>query len=209
MEIEAKFVVPDQAVARKLRALDHLAGFSFSAPTRLFVRDSYFDTQKNDLLAKRVVLRVRRRSDGKTLLTLKTPATTQGAIHIRPEIETELSHTRIPRVLLVNELPPSFKKMLAPIVHSEAVHPMFSISQTRDVRTIRRSRRVIAEWSVDFVKFRSGQRKRSFYELEIELKKAGTSEELQTIADWIAHEYNLYPSSESKFARALTFMRGT
>ncbi len=149
MEIEAKFVVPDKTTARTLRALDHLADFSLGAPTRLTMRDTFFDTRANDLLKTRHVLRVRQRSDGRAFFTFKAPAP---------------------------QLVPS------------AVG------------------RVIAEWSLDYVKFRAGARQRAFYELEIELKKSGNDQELKEIVESLQKKVGLEAQSQSKFARAVAFM---
>jgi inorganic triphosphatase YgiF len=214
MEIEAKFVVPDATVARKLRAVEQIDTYSLSAATRFTVRDTFFDTRANDLLSTRHVLRVRRRSDGSTFLTFKAPSqknasdTDNSSIHRRPETEVKIPQSRTPRVLHVGELPPRIQKLVAPLVHDDALYPMFSTFQTRDVKLVRAARRIIAEWSVDFVKFRAGARRRTFYELEVELKKTGQERDLEKIGEWLEREFQLQPSRESKFARALQFMRG-
>lgn len=206
MEIEAKFRVPDAATARVLRAQEHLGEFRLGAPKRFVVRDTFFDTRAKELESVRYVLRVRKRNDGKTFITLKTPTTTRGAIHKRPEYEFELVLARTPRLLSMNELPKQIAKKIAPITHSD-LFPMFSISQTRTVRAVRNGRRVIAEWSLDFVKFSAGKSQRAFYELEIELKKRGTEQELHAIEKNLKTEFALQPQTESKFARAVEFMR--
>jgi inorganic triphosphatase YgiF len=208
MEIEAKYVVPDPGAARQLRALERIAEFSLSAPTRFIVRDTYFDTPENDLIRTRHVLRFRRRSDGLSFLTFKAPTQKNAAIHRRPETEVELARERTPRVLKLNALPAQIKKLVAPLVHADSLHPLFSITQTRDFKTVYHKRRVIAELSLDHVRFRAGQRKHAFYELEIELKKTGRENQLQEIAKWLDREYNLSPQPESKFARGLQFVRG-
>jgi inorganic triphosphatase YgiF len=76
------------------------------------------------------------------------------------------------------------------------------------VKLIRRGRRVVAELSIDRVQFRAGERTRVFYELEMELKKAGTFAELVELERWLAKEWNLKPEREGKFVRAVEFMRG-
>jgi inorganic triphosphatase YgiF len=209
LEIEAKFKVVDAALARKLRALDRVADYSMSAPSRYVVHDTFFDTPGGVLLRERNVLRVRRRSDGNVFLTLKTSATREGAVHSRPEIEAKIVLRRAPRVLHVHELPARFKKLLAPLVDAEPLFPLITISQTREVRMLRQGRQVVGEWSLDRVKFRAGSHRRAFYELEIELKKAGMLLDLNKIAGWLEREFHLAPEQESKFARALHFTRGS
>lgn len=205
MEIEAKFVVPSPSLARRLGALTHIADYTLGTPTRFIVRDTFFDTRANDLLSTRHVLRIRQRSDGKTFITFKAPAQKKAAIHRRPETEVEISASRAPRVLPLAQLPPRIKKLVAPLVHAGELYPMFSITQTRDIKLVRRKRRLIAEWSLDRVRFQSSTRKHTFYELEIELKKSGTEAELETITAWLELEHHLQPAHESKFARALAF----
>ncbi len=207
MEIEAKFAVPADATPEKLRALDRVGNFALGERERVTMRDTFFDTRANALQNVHYVLRVRKRNDGKFLLTLKTPTTTDGAIHRRPEIEMEMNPARATRVLRVNELPKKFRQLIAPVTQ-ENLYPLFSISQTREVRNVLRGRRVIAEWSLDFVKYRAGERKRAFYELEIELKKAGTENDLQNIAEWLQKEFQLRHVEKGKFLRAVEFMRG-
>jgi inorganic triphosphatase YgiF len=208
MEIEAKFAVPDASIARGLRRVGHIDGFLLSAPTRMVVRDTFFDTRENDLLNTRHVLRVRQRRDGRTLITFKAPALRKAGYHVRPETEEEISLAHTPRALRVSELPARVRKLVAPLTQDEILYPMFSISQTRETRMIRQGRRIIAEWSLDNVRFRSGEKKRAFYELEIELKKSGTEQELQRIAEWTAREFHLQSVPFGKFARAVEFMRG-
>lgn len=208
MEIEAKFVVPDFKVVRKIRAVKSIGNFSLGTSERLIVHDTFFDTPAGALVGTQHVLRVRQRSDGKMFMTFKAPAIKNAAIHRRPETEVKISRTRTPRVLEVSELPARIRALVAPLAHDEMLAAMFSISQVREIRLVRKGRKVIGELSLDRVRFRAGERKREFYELEIELKKAGTVAELQTIVEWVEGEFHLQPVTESKFARGLAFMRG-
>lgn len=208
MEIEAKYIVPNLRVARQLQALDHVGEYSLSAPTRHMVRDTFFDTPEGDLAGTHHVLRFRRRDDGHALLTFKAPAQKDAAIHRRPETELEITLERTPRVLKVNTFPAQIRKLVQPLVTADALHAIFSIEQTREVKVVRRERRIIGEWSLDHVRFRAGERKKAFYELEIELKRAGREDELIAIAEWLVRKYGLEPQGESKFARGLQFLRG-
>ncbi|MCC7161589.1 MAG: CYTH domain-containing protein [Anaerolineae bacterium] len=205
MEVEAKYIVPDPDAVRRLGRIERIDRFKLSAPTRYVAQDTFFDTRANDLVGSRHVLRLRRRSDGRALLTFKAPAEKSGAIHQRPETEVEVSFARTPRVLSVGALPRRVRKLVAPLVRSDDLYPLFSISQRRIVRNVRDGRKTIGEWSLDHVRFRAGERKHEFYELEIELKKTGTDNELSIIADWIEHELGLEAQTESKFKRALDF----
>lgn len=205
MEIEAKYIVPDKAAAIRLSKIERVADLWLSATVRHVMRDTYFDTLSNDLLRTRHVLRVRMRNDGHAFLTFKAPAQKSGAIHQRPETEVALATVRTPRILRVNELPARIRKLVAPFAADSNLYPMFSITQRRLVRHVKRERKIIAEWSLDHVQFRAGKRKHEFYELEIELKKEGTRDELEKIVRWLESEFKLQPQTESKFKRALDF----
>lgn len=209
MEIEAKYTVPDKRAANEQRALDHIDAFTLGTASRYVVRDTYFDTRAADLLNTKHVLRLRQRSDGNAFLTFKAPAQETGAVHSRPETEVAVTLARLPRSLAVNALPTRIKKLVVPLTQDTTLHPMFSISQRRIVRDVRAGRKIIGEWSLDHVRFRAGTRKHEFYELEIELKKMGTAAELERITAWLEREFDLRPQTESKFKRALDFMRSS
>lgn len=207
MEIEAKFIIPDATTARKLRTLARVGAFDLTAPRTLRMRDTFFDTRAHALRAVRYVLRVRRRSDGKTFVTLKMPTTMQGAIHSRPEIEFLTKWQRTPRAFSRAQLPSKIAAILKPLAHDALLTPMFSITQTRHVRAVRAGRRIVAEWSVDRVEMRAGEKYQVMYELEIELKRTGTRAELEEFSAALQSRWNLKPQTKSKFERALVLNR--
>lgn len=207
MEIEAKFSIPDVQTARQLQVLDALGAFVLGAPRVLKMRDTFFDTSARALGSARYVLRVRQRNDDKQFVTLKAPTEKRGAVHHRPETEVELHIARLPNELTRANLPPRVFKHIAPFVGDAALHPLFSITQTRHVRVLKKGRRVIAEWSVDRVEFRAGARRQVFYELEIELKNSGTEAELEEFTNALRKEIKLKPQRSGKFVRALQFYR--
>ncbi|RIK28346.1 MAG: hypothetical protein DCC52_08500 [Chloroflexi bacterium] len=205
MEIEAKFSIPDARAARQLQALDALGAFTLVAPRILKMRDTFFDTPARDLRRARHVLRVRRRSDGKQFVTLKAPTQKSGAVFRRPETEVEIYFARSPKQLTRALLPMRIAKLVAPLGGDARLYPLFSITQTRQVRALKNGRRVIGEWSVDRVTFRAGARRRVFYELEIELKRTGTEKELAASIAALQKIMQLEPQRRGKFERALEF----
>lgn len=205
MEIEAKFTVPDAATAHYLARVVQLGRFVLDAPKTLTMRDTFLDTRDRALSRAHVVLRLRRRSDGRRFLTVKSSARRTGAIYRRAETEVELSGKNGGLGQATAEMPPQIAKLIAPLVKHAPLMPLFSIAQTRRIRRIRAGRRVIAEWSLDRVTFRAGHRRRMFYELEIELKNSGTEQELQEIVGELLREAKLKPQREGKFVRALAF----
>ena len=207
MEIEAKLIIPDAASARRLQQIEKLDAFILDAPHTLKMRDTFFDTRARALRAVKYVLRVRRRSDSKIFITLKTPAEKIGAVHRRPEIEIQTDFARTPKTLLRANLPARIYQHIAPFAGDAALHQLFSITQTRHLRAIKSKRRIIGEWSVDRVEFRAGARRQIFYELEIELKKSGTEQELEEMIAALQKQIPLDAQPQSKFARALEFMQ--
>jgi inorganic triphosphatase YgiF len=207
MEIEAKFTVPNAHTVKLLESLGTVGEFSLKAPEGLKMRDTFYDTSASTLINARHVLRVRRRSDGKTFLTLKAPTETLGAVHRRPETEVELDLARVPKTVSRATLPRGIYKRIAPLVGDSILYPLFSITQIRHIRVLKKGRRVIGEWSVDRVEFRAGARQNVFYELEIELKKSGSERELEEILAVLRKQIKLKPQRRSKFERALEFYR--
>ena len=56
---------------------------------------------------------------------------------------------------------------------------------------------------MDKIELALGGREQSYFEVEFELKAAGTEEHLAQIADGLSREWHLKPEPRSKFARAL------
>ncbi len=207
MEIEAKFIVPNARIANKLTSLSDIGGFTLASVEALTLRDTFFDSRAHQLMVARYVLRVRHRTDGKTFITVKTPAIREGAIHRRPETEATVNWERTPRILPSKTLPKPIRNLIEPLVGETDLVSMFSITQMRRVRPVHYGRRIIAEWSVDRVEFKSGGRHKMFYELEVELKKTGTEQDLTLMVGDLMNNLSLQPQLTGKFQRALEFMR--
>ncbi len=205
MEIEAKFILPDAKTARQLRRQDRIARYKLTDAHTLKMRDTFFDTRSGALDTIRYVLRVRRRSDSKTLVTLKTPTEKRGAVHRRPEIERAVSWTRTPHSIVLAQLPKPIADALRAQNIRDTLAPRFSITQTRHICAVRDGRRIIGEWSIDRVELRAGKRAQILYELEVELKNGGTEKQLDEIVATIQETLQLQAQSASKFQRARDF----
>jgi inorganic triphosphatase YgiF len=221
MEIEAKLRVWDKRTANLLRELDEVAGFTLGVAHDLRMRDTYFDTQSGDLVNSRHVLRVRNRNDGKVLVTFKAPASRRAGVHSRPETEAEMAVSQTPHTVTIAKLPKRIRTVVQPLLQGTdaldnnashkgrdvVLHPLFSTTQHRQVRAVKKGRTTIAEWSLDRVQFRAGFRRKNFYELEVELKGKGTRADLDKIVRELRREFRLQPEPESKFKRGLDFQR--
>ena len=199
MEIEAKFAVPDEATWLKLQTVEALAGYALSSGKTKHMHDTFMDTTDHVILAARHVCR-KREVDGQIVMTLKSGQTVEGAVHRREELEITLE-----RELPIGQWPPSeIRDRLLAIAGDVTLVPLFDQHQTRIVRWASRAERRVAEMSVDEVELSIRSRELRYFEVEFELKEAGTEADLAAIATCLQYEWELKPEPRSKFARALT-----
>jgi CHAD domain-containing protein len=84
--------------------------------------------------------------------------------------------------------------------------PLFDLRQTRVFRRMRHGELLVAQLSLDNVRFVANERRRSHFELEVELAPQGTSRDMGEIVAYLRDEWNLAPEPLSKFERALAFL---
>ena len=198
MEIEAKFAVPDEATSSKLKTVKKIAGYALSPGKTKRVHDTFVDTPDRAILASGHVCR-RREVDGQIVMTLKRGQTVEGAVHRREELEITLE-----RELPIGQWPPGeLRDRLLRIAGDGALVPLFDQHQTRIIRWVSLADRVVAEMSVDTVELSINGREQGYFEVEFELKVAGTEDDLAAIAACLQNEWKLKPEPHSKFARAL------
>ena len=201
MEIEAKFAVPDMAAFQRLQAVDHVAGFSLSAHQVQQVRDTYLDTDDRLILASGYACR-RRETELETLVTLKGLRRTEGAIHRRKELEVSLHGYKAPE-----EWPESpARDLVLQVTGGAPLVPLFDLRQTRVFRRMRHGELLVAQLSLDNVRVIADDRRKSHFELEVELAPQGTGSDLAEIVNYFQDEWNLAPEPRSKFERALAFL---
>ncbi len=85
VEIEAKFLLPDEETLERLVAVPCLAGFELGPPRTLLHRDTYLDTADRRLEAAGWVCRVRRREGEPAVVTLKSRTVGEEGIMRREE----------------------------------------------------------------------------------------------------------------------------
>jgi inorganic triphosphatase YgiF len=198
MEIEAKFAVSDEATWLQLQMVEQIAGYALSPGQTKRVHDTFVDTPDRAILVSRHVCR-KREVDGQIVMTLKSGQTVEGAVHRREELEITLA-----RELPIGQWPPSeIRDRLLAIVGDVMLVPLFDQHQTRIVRWASQADRRVAEVSVDKVELSINGREQSYFEVEFELKEAGTENDLAAIAACLQTEWGLKPEPRSKFARAL------
>ncbi len=201
MEIEAKFAVPDEATWLKLQAVDQIAGYALSPGKTKQVHDIFMDTPDRSILASQHVCR-KREVDGRIVMTLKSGQTVEGAVHRREELEVTLA-----RELPIGQWPPSeIRDRLLAIVGDVALRPLFDQRQLRIIRRVSHGDRVTAEMSVDRVQLSISGREQWYFEVEFELKEAGTEDDLAAIAASLQNEWKLKPEPQSKFSRGMALV---
>lgn len=201
MEIEAKFAVPDEATWLKLQTVEQIADYALSPGETKQVHDTFMDTPDRAILASRHVCR-RREMGAQIVMTLKSKQVVTGAVHHREELEITLE-----RELPIGQWPPSeIRDRLLSLIGDVPLTPLFDQHQTRIIRWVThagQADRVVAEMSVDRVELLRSGKERHYFEVEFELKGAGTEADLAVIARSIARDWNLQPEARSKFSRAL------
>lgn len=202
MEIEAKFAVPDEATLNRLAAAEQLAGYTLLPAKIKRVHDTFMDTPDRKVLASGHVCRQRDYGDH-LVMSLKSGHTVEGSVHRREELEVTL-----PSPMPIAQWPDSeIRTKLLGLIGDVALTPLFDQWQTRVVRMLQQSDRIVAEFSADRVELSRGDRQALYFEMEVELKESGTDDDLNAIAACLKDEWGLQPEARSKFERALEFSR--
>jgi CHAD domain-containing protein len=198
MEVEAKFVVPSRRTFLRLAALRSLAGYTLANSRSVQVHDQYFDTPDGRLYAAGYFCRLRREPD-KVIATLKGLGDATGAVHQREEQEVEL-----PEWLPDPDAWPagSPRDLAVRLTGDHPLQPLFELNQSRSRWDVMDDERHVAEWSLDTVTVPLGERPAHYYELEVELKDAGTEDDLRPLAAELSERWHLPPQTHSKFQRA-------
>ena len=134
-------------------------------------------------------------------MSLKSGHTVEGGVHRREELEVTL-----PRPMPIAQWPDSaIRSKLLMLIGQAALTPLFDQWQTRVVRMMQHMDRIYAEFSADRVELARGSRRAVYFEMEVELKEAGTDDDLKAIVTCLKDEWGLQPEARSKFERALAF----
>lgn len=202
MEIEAKFSVPNATVLAHLNALQQMAGFSVLPPKVKSLRDCYLDTEDRRIFAHGYALRRRKQDDGDWIISLKGLGGATGAIHRREEVETKLMPQlteQAPTIWQQSEVYSKLQQMLG----TATLDVLFCLSQKRITHRIADAERIVAKMSLDEVHLPLKTAETIFFEMEVELTKDGTEDDLRKIVTFIQENFFLHPETRSKFERAL------
>jgi len=201
MEIEAKFIVPDEPTFDRLRTLETLGEYALVPAGEARTADHYLDTADRALLRSGHALRRRSGPDGgPERVTIKGLGGARGAVHSRSELEIEVAP----------ESPPERWPEGAPrdtvlrIARGEPLVEVLTLRQHRTAREVSRHGRHVADLSLDQIEFGDGATAR---ELEIELKPDGSVDDLHVLEEHL-QDMGVRPQPLSKFERALALLGG-
>ena len=205
-EIEAKFVIPDANVSRRLKTRGRLAGFTLGERRVSRVLDTYLDTKDRSLVAAGLACRVRRQGDGQLLLTVKEMGAAAGAVHRREELEVVLraGEAGSKGVFAARAWPegPARDRVLQ-VVGRKRLIRLATIRQRRTVRPVTQDGHAVALLSLDDVQVRAGGAVERFSGVEVELTGPGCAGDLERLAACLEREWGLGPDERSKLERAL------
>jgi CHAD domain-containing protein len=199
VEVEAKFIIPDEQTFQQLLETTSLAGFGLAEGTVAELHDRYLDTAGRALWAGGYACRIRRQ-DGQILVTLKGLGTVTGAVHRRTEHQVDLPESLPPQKWPVS----AARDVALRLSGGEPLLPLFEIEQTRHQRALHQGDRAVAELNLDRVRLcRGGVVAPTFLELEVELLPGGSELDLDRLAGELQDLWGLLPQTRSKFERGL------
>lgn len=163
-EIELKLRLQPARLQQAL-ALPLLAAARGARTQKLFA--TYFDTPALDLWHNRIVLRVRREG-GRWVQAVKVGGSVASGVHTRLEMETVIRDAR-PDVSVLPREPVT--KILRSQKIADTLVPVLSTEISRSVRLLEPVPGVLIEVAIDRGVIRSGRRRETVCELELELKR--------------------------------------
>jgi inorganic triphosphatase YgiF len=223
-EIEAKLRIPREKDLRAIARLERLGRYTLHARGTLHLQSFYLDTADLALASHGVALRLRR-SGRRWEATAKWIGTSDGALHLRPELNVPLAQPprfpfRLPDGPLRLQLCAQIAgRALRPILVTQIRRTLFDVLAATSESQPNGSN-PIAELALDRVRLAAppptstqrgslaGSRAVDTYsEAEIELKHGGL-DDVEALAHLLQTRFGLTPSADSKFERGLTLLYG-
>ena len=198
MEVEAKFLVPDEATLARLIETASLAGCEVQPGAPRRDEDTFLDTTDRRLLAAGYYFRRRETDDGVRFTLKQLVAPTDGVMR-REEVEA-LVAADVP----VAEWPAGeLRERVESLTGGEPLEAMLTLSQVRVARVVRRGRREVAELSLDRVTATAPDGDRGWLEAEVEARGRGGDADVTALAAELRDAWGLVPEGRAKFTRAL------
>ena len=208
-EVEAKLLASESQL-RAIARLGEIGAYRLRPRDIVRLHSVYVDTADLTLARHGVALRLRRQA-GRWELTAKWAGRVVGLVHERPEATVPLSTT--PRFPF--QLDAGLQPSLEDLVADRPLRPIL-ITQIHRRRIdvlprTRRARELVAELALDRVRLRAPDTRQTvavYGEIEIECVK-GTRRDVARLAQVLQQQFDLTPSTASKFARGLALPSGS
>ena len=198
MEVEAKFLVPNEETLERLAATTTLAGCDVAPGEARRDVDTFLDTSERRLLAAGFYFR-RRETTGGVRFTLKQLVAPTDGVLRREELEA-LVAADVP----VAEWPHGpLRERVEALAGGEPLEPFLTLGQVRVARVVSRDGREVAELSVDRVTATAPDGERGWLEVEVEARGEGTDDDVAALAAELRDAWGLVPEGRAKFSRAL------
>jgi CHAD domain-containing protein len=198
MEVEAKFLVPDEETLARLIETASLGGYHVAPGAERRDADTFLDTPGRRLLAAGYYFRRRETSDG-VRLTLKQLVAPADGVLRREEVEA-LVAADVPLAEWPNG---ELRSRVEQLTGGETLEPMLTLSQVRVARVVRKGRREVAELSLDRVTADAHDGERGWLECEVEARGRGGDADVAALAAALREDWGLAPEGRAKFTRAL------
>jgi len=207
MEIEAKFAIHDSLTTIRLGEITKLGNYSLTEGRRVILSDTYMDTDDRALFQSGYSCRLRKKNED-LFITVKSLTSPDGVIHRRVEHEFPISVGDDPTnlSLWMRKKP---RDLVSKIIGTAQLRTLFVLHQVRLLRFLRKNDMSIAEMDIDHVIVRTDLYEQEYYELEIELLKNGTEEDLNTVSEELMNTWHLEPENSSKYQRGLQFVENS
>jgi CHAD domain-containing protein len=197
IEIESKFLVPDKALAVRLSLASELGGARTGEPSRVAMRDTYYDTPSRALEAAGWSYRLRDYGD-------RTEACLKALDPGEERKRRECYELGCPPDDVDPARPPGeLRSLLAEMIGGEPLETIAVLSQERDRLPLFKDRAMIAELDID--SFRAGNEPTAptLTMVEVELTARGSMADLEDIRAALESEYGLLPDARTKLDVAL------
>lgn len=201
IEIEAKFVCPEELGWDALLDVVTALGFHYTREKPYLQSDAYFDTPHYTLLNSNVALRIRQRGES-YVGACKWTTKQQDSIFERKEFEWILSGDE---VKLWNEqkkpaIPPTI--IDAQNLHGQSLRKVLVVETQRYTAIIHGNEGFKTELSLDEVTFRGHKGQKQYREIEVELL-SGRFEQIKQLTDNLQSRLKLQPAVDSKYKKGM------
>lgn len=199
LEIEAKFLCPEEIAEQEFTALLESLGLQVEWLEPRLQRDIYLDEADGRLLREGSALRVRSYA-GKHVATFKGPGSEKEGIFQRPEIEWELFPEAVEAFEREGCL--SFPLGLPAALAASRLVRVLTVETRRRRAPLRDEDDLLLELTLDECTFSGPGGEARHREIELELKR-GEPARLSRVASALQARFSLLPSTKSKFALAM------